>query len=58
MVQINMESNLLGANELLARKNRNIFARTRTTGDKSYEFSGFRQDYHFGENHRILWLAG
>jgi hydrogenase nickel incorporation protein HypB len=25
MVQVNMESNLLGANELLARKNRNLF---------------------------------
>ncbi len=27
MVQVNMESNLLGANELLARKNRNLFAK-------------------------------
>ena len=29
MVQINMESNLLGANELLARRNRSIFAEQR-----------------------------
>ena len=29
MVQINMESNLLGANELLARRNRGIFAEQR-----------------------------